>query len=166
MVLAAGQRALRTITWRHGTKVTTDPPHGDALSLPGHAGGVPGYNPGVWMNHRHNLPHAGQGMAVHLAHQDVITSFHATYGVDVSDGDQYADENDVEGARGGHDPGRQTEIRSDSGHGRAYGGDEPDRVPFPADPSRPLHTGGHGRTSVAETPNLALKSWANWSWRR
>jgi FtsP/CotA-like multicopper oxidase with cupredoxin domain len=33
-------------------------------------------NPGLWMNHCHNLAHAGQGMALHLAYAGVTSAFH------------------------------------------------------------------------------------------
>jgi hypothetical protein len=32
-------------------------------------------NPGIWMNHCHNLPHAQQGMMLHLAYDGVTTPF-------------------------------------------------------------------------------------------
>ncbi|MEZ0075166.1 multicopper oxidase domain-containing protein [Planotetraspora sp. GP83] len=37
-------------------------------------------NPGLWMNHCHNLSHADQGMALHLAYEGVTTPFHGTHG--------------------------------------------------------------------------------------
>lgn len=37
-------------------------------------------NPGVWMNHCHNLSHADQGMALHLAYEGVTTPFHGGHG--------------------------------------------------------------------------------------
>jgi FtsP/CotA-like multicopper oxidase with cupredoxin domain len=37
-------------------------------------------NPGVWMNHCHNLSHAAQGMALHLSYEGVMTPFHGTHG--------------------------------------------------------------------------------------
>ncbi|MCW6009177.1 multicopper oxidase family protein [Micromonospora sp. CPCC 205371] len=33
-------------------------------------------NPGLWMNHCHNLSHADLGMALHLAYEGVASSFH------------------------------------------------------------------------------------------
>jgi FtsP/CotA-like multicopper oxidase with cupredoxin domain len=30
-------------------------------------------NPGIWMDHCHNLPHAAQGLAAHLTYQGVST---------------------------------------------------------------------------------------------
>jgi FtsP/CotA-like multicopper oxidase with cupredoxin domain len=33
-------------------------------------------NPGVWMNHCHNLRHAAGGMAVHLAYDGYTASAH------------------------------------------------------------------------------------------
>lgn len=32
-------------------------------------------NPGIWMDHCHNLPHASQGLIAHLAYEDVTTPF-------------------------------------------------------------------------------------------
>ncbi|MEV7964984.1 multicopper oxidase family protein [Sphaerisporangium sp. NPDC088356] len=37
-------------------------------------------NPGMWMNHCHNLSHADQGMALHLAYEGVTTPFHGAHG--------------------------------------------------------------------------------------
>ncbi|GAA3839088.1 hypothetical protein GCM10022226_71690 [Sphaerisporangium flaviroseum] len=37
-------------------------------------------NRGVWMNHCHNLAHADQGMALHLAYEGVTTAFHGAHG--------------------------------------------------------------------------------------
>ncbi|WP_246002496.1 multicopper oxidase family protein [Allorhizocola rhizosphaerae] len=37
-------------------------------------------NPGVWMNHCHNLAHADQGMSMHLAYEAVTTPFHGGHG--------------------------------------------------------------------------------------
>ena len=37
-------------------------------------------NPGVWMNHCHNLGHAAQGMASHLAYEGVTTPFRGGHG--------------------------------------------------------------------------------------
>ncbi|HEY7485578.1 MAG TPA: multicopper oxidase family protein [Streptosporangiaceae bacterium] len=37
-------------------------------------------NPGLWMNHCHNLAHAAQGMALHLAYEGVTTPFHGAHG--------------------------------------------------------------------------------------
>ncbi|GII29283.1 multicopper oxidase family protein [Planotetraspora mira] len=37
-------------------------------------------NPGLWMNHCHNLVHADQGMALHLAYEGVTTPFHGAHG--------------------------------------------------------------------------------------
>jgi FtsP/CotA-like multicopper oxidase with cupredoxin domain len=37
-------------------------------------------NPGVWMNHCHNLSHAGQGMALHLAYEGVTSPLHEGHG--------------------------------------------------------------------------------------
>jgi FtsP/CotA-like multicopper oxidase with cupredoxin domain len=32
-------------------------------------------NPGIWMNHCHNLPHAHQGMMIRLAYDGITTPF-------------------------------------------------------------------------------------------
>jgi hypothetical protein len=32
-------------------------------------------NPGVWMDHCHNLPHAAEGLVAHLMYEDVTTPF-------------------------------------------------------------------------------------------
>ncbi|MFF3670048.1 multicopper oxidase family protein [Microtetraspora malaysiensis] len=37
-------------------------------------------NPGMWMNHCHNLAHADMGMALHLAYEGVTTPFHGAHG--------------------------------------------------------------------------------------
>jgi FtsP/CotA-like multicopper oxidase with cupredoxin domain len=37
-------------------------------------------NPGLWMNHCHNLSHADQGMALHLAYDGIATPFHGAHG--------------------------------------------------------------------------------------
>jgi FtsP/CotA-like multicopper oxidase with cupredoxin domain len=37
-------------------------------------------NPGLWMNHCHNLSHAEQGMVMHLAYQGVTSTFHGGHG--------------------------------------------------------------------------------------
>ncbi|WP_281178521.1 multicopper oxidase domain-containing protein [Streptosporangium amethystogenes] len=37
-------------------------------------------NPGVWMNHCHNLAHADQGMALHLRYEGVTSPFHGGHG--------------------------------------------------------------------------------------
>lgn len=34
-------------------------------------------NPGIWMDHCHNLPHAAHGMMMHLAYEDVTTPYRA-----------------------------------------------------------------------------------------
>ncbi len=32
-------------------------------------------NPGIWMDHCHNLPHASQGLVTHLSYANVSTPF-------------------------------------------------------------------------------------------
>jgi FtsP/CotA-like multicopper oxidase with cupredoxin domain len=36
-------------------------------------------NPGLWMNHCHNLSHADLGMMLHLAYEGVTTPFHGAH---------------------------------------------------------------------------------------
>jgi FtsP/CotA-like multicopper oxidase with cupredoxin domain len=36
-------------------------------------------NPGIWMNHCHNLPHADQGMTLRLCYDGVTTPFHGSH---------------------------------------------------------------------------------------
>ncbi|WP_440098830.1 multicopper oxidase domain-containing protein [Streptosporangium sp. H16] len=37
-------------------------------------------DPGVWMNHCHNLAHADQRMALHLRYEGVTCPFHGGHG--------------------------------------------------------------------------------------
>jgi len=37
-------------------------------------------NPGLWMNHCHDLSHFAQGMALHLAYAGITTPFHGSHG--------------------------------------------------------------------------------------
>jgi FtsP/CotA-like multicopper oxidase with cupredoxin domain len=37
-------------------------------------------NPGMWMNHCHNLGHSAQGMALHLGYAGINTPFHGAHG--------------------------------------------------------------------------------------
>ena len=32
-------------------------------------------NPGIWMDHCHNLPHAREGLMTHLMYNGVVTAF-------------------------------------------------------------------------------------------
>jgi FtsP/CotA-like multicopper oxidase with cupredoxin domain len=87
-------RGLETHPWHlHGHRVlvlATDgrPPTGSPLWLdtfdvrPGEVWQVAfrAANPGVWMNHCHNLTHADEGMALHLRYAGVTTSFHGGHG--------------------------------------------------------------------------------------
>ncbi|MFG2053266.1 multicopper oxidase family protein [Micromonospora sp. NPDC048930] len=43
-------------------------------------------NPGIWMNHCHNLPHAHQGMMLRLCYDGVTTPFAGTHGGSASHG--------------------------------------------------------------------------------
>jgi len=36
-------------------------------------------NPGIWMNHCHNLPHTHQGMMLRLCYDGVTTPFHGSH---------------------------------------------------------------------------------------
>jgi FtsP/CotA-like multicopper oxidase with cupredoxin domain len=78
-------RSLETHPWHlHGHRVLVlsrdgEPPTGSPLWLdtfdvrPGEVWqvGFAATNPGLWMNHCHNLPHADQGMMLHLAYEGV-----------------------------------------------------------------------------------------------
>jgi FtsP/CotA-like multicopper oxidase with cupredoxin domain len=37
-------------------------------------------NPGIWMDHCHNLNHAAAGMLMHLAYRGVTSPFHVGHG--------------------------------------------------------------------------------------
>src|SRR5260370_1318650 len=37
-------------------------------------------DPGLWMNHCHNLSHADRGMVLHLAYTGITTPFHGAHG--------------------------------------------------------------------------------------
>ena len=37
-------------------------------------------NPGIWMDHCHNLTHAAAGMMMHLTYRGVTTPFHMDHG--------------------------------------------------------------------------------------
>jgi FtsP/CotA-like multicopper oxidase with cupredoxin domain len=84
-------RSLETHPWHlHGHRVLVlsrdgKPPTGSPLWLdtfdvrPGEVWqvGFRAANPGLWMNHCHNLPHAKAGMMLHLAYEGVSSGFHA-----------------------------------------------------------------------------------------
>jgi FtsP/CotA-like multicopper oxidase with cupredoxin domain len=84
-------RSLETHPWHlHGHRVLVlsrdaKEPTGSPLWLdtfdvrPGEVWqvGFEAANPGLWMNHCHNLPHAEQGMMLHLAYDGVSSPFHA-----------------------------------------------------------------------------------------
>ena len=63
---------------RNGAAVTGSPWWADTLNVaPGERYEVAfrADNPGIWMDHCHNLPHAVQGLIVHLAYEGVTTPF-------------------------------------------------------------------------------------------
>jgi FtsP/CotA-like multicopper oxidase with cupredoxin domain len=68
---------------RNGRRPTGSPVWHDTFDvLPGEVWQVAfrATNPGLWMNHCHNLAHAEQGMALHLAYNGVTTPFHGGHG--------------------------------------------------------------------------------------
>ncbi|HEY3015142.1 MAG TPA: multicopper oxidase family protein [Nocardioides sp.] len=71
---------------RNGTSSTGSPLLMDTFDVrPGEVWEVAFHatNPGIWMNHCHNLPHADQGMMLRLAYDGVTTPFgdaHSTHG--------------------------------------------------------------------------------------
>jgi FtsP/CotA-like multicopper oxidase with cupredoxin domain len=76
-----GHRVL--VLGRDGHPVTGSPLWLDTFDVqPGEVWevGFRAANPGVWMNHCHNLSHADQGMVLHLAYQGVGTPFHDAHG--------------------------------------------------------------------------------------
>ncbi|MFD2762581.1 multicopper oxidase family protein [Micromonospora eburnea] len=86
-------RSLETHPWHlHGHAVLVlarngTPPSGSPLWLdtfdvrPGEVWEVAfkALNPGIWMNHCHNLPHAEQGMMLRLRYDGVTTPFHGSH---------------------------------------------------------------------------------------
>jgi len=63
---------------RNGKPVTGSPWWTDTLDLePGeiYEVGFQANNPGLWMDHCHNLEHAAAGMAMHLAYEGVTTPY-------------------------------------------------------------------------------------------
>jgi FtsP/CotA-like multicopper oxidase with cupredoxin domain len=76
-----GHRVL--ILSRNGKPVTGSPLWMDTFDVrPGEVWQVAfrADNPGLWMNHCHNLSHAAQGMVLHLAYDGVTTPFHGGHG--------------------------------------------------------------------------------------
>ncbi len=69
---------------RNGTPVSGSPWWADTVEvLPGEVVQVAfrADNPGIWMDHCHNLQHAAQGMVLHLAYEGVTSPYqvgHAT----------------------------------------------------------------------------------------
>ncbi|HEY2947100.1 MAG TPA: multicopper oxidase family protein [Micromonosporaceae bacterium] len=63
---------------RNGTKASGSPWWTDSLDVDNGDTYVVAFradNPGVWMDHCHNLPHAADGMVTHLAYEGVTTPF-------------------------------------------------------------------------------------------
>jgi FtsP/CotA-like multicopper oxidase with cupredoxin domain len=76
-----GHRVL--VLSRNGKAVTGSPLWLDTFDVrPGEVWkvGFRADNPGVWMNHCHNLGHAAAGMALHLEYDGVTTPFHGSHG--------------------------------------------------------------------------------------
>jgi FtsP/CotA-like multicopper oxidase with cupredoxin domain len=91
--MAVVNRSFETHPWHlHGHRVLVlsvdgRPPAGSPLWLdtfdvrPGQVWRVAfrAGNPGLWMNHCHNLVHADQGMTMHLDYEGVTTPFHGAH---------------------------------------------------------------------------------------
>jgi FtsP/CotA-like multicopper oxidase with cupredoxin domain len=63
---------------RNGTRATGSPWWVDSLEVANHETYVIAFvadNPGVWMDHCHNLQHADQGLIAHLAYTGVTEPF-------------------------------------------------------------------------------------------
>jgi FtsP/CotA-like multicopper oxidase with cupredoxin domain len=63
---------------RDGERATGSPWWVDSLDVPsGHSYDIAfvADNPGIWMDHCHNLPHAAQGLVAHLAYEGVTEPF-------------------------------------------------------------------------------------------
>ncbi|GAB3150578.1 multicopper oxidase family protein [Microbispora hainanensis] len=76
-----GHRVL--VLSRNGNSVTGSPLWLDTFDVrPGEVWEVAfrADNPGLWMNHCHNLSHADLGMMLHLAYQGVTSPFHGAHG--------------------------------------------------------------------------------------
>ncbi|MFI7631847.1 multicopper oxidase family protein [Microbispora rosea] len=76
-----GHRVL--VLSRNGHSVTGSPLWLDTFDVrPGEVWEVAfrATNPGLWMNHCHNLSHADLGMMLHLAYKGVTTPFHGAHG--------------------------------------------------------------------------------------
>ncbi|GAA2884809.1 hypothetical protein GCM10010517_48290 [Streptosporangium fragile] len=72
-----------TVLSRNGRPVTGSPLRLDTFDVrPGEVWQVAfrATNPGLWMNHCHNLTHVTQGMALHLAYEGVTTPFEGAHG--------------------------------------------------------------------------------------
>lgn len=68
---------------RNGVEATGSPWWADTVNLqPGDDAWVAfrADNPGIWMDHCHNLNHAAAGMLMHLAYNGVTSPFHAGHG--------------------------------------------------------------------------------------
>jgi FtsP/CotA-like multicopper oxidase with cupredoxin domain len=65
---------------RNGERVSGSPWWSDTLNVaPGESYEVAfrADNPGIWMDHCHNLDHAAEGMTMHLGYEGVTTPFEA-----------------------------------------------------------------------------------------
>jgi FtsP/CotA-like multicopper oxidase with cupredoxin domain len=64
---------------RNGTKATGSPLWVDSLNVKDNETYEIAFladNPGIWMDHCHNLPHVSEGLMTHLAYTGVSTAFH------------------------------------------------------------------------------------------
>jgi len=67
---------------RNGTRSSGSPLWMDTFDIrPGEVWEVAfeAANPGIWMNHCHNLPHVEQGMMLRLCYDRVTTPFHGSH---------------------------------------------------------------------------------------
>jgi FtsP/CotA-like multicopper oxidase with cupredoxin domain len=70
---------------RNGVAATGSPWWTDSLNVEdneSYAVAFVANNPGIWMDHCHNLPHAAQGLVTHLMYSGVTTKFHLGGGPD------------------------------------------------------------------------------------
>ena len=69
---------------RDGVPATGSPWWVDSLNVDGSTYEIAflADNPGIWMDHCHNLPHAAQGLVTHLMYTGVTTKFHLGGGPD------------------------------------------------------------------------------------
>ncbi|HEX2434301.1 MAG TPA: multicopper oxidase domain-containing protein, partial [Gaiellaceae bacterium] len=70
---------------RNGKPTTGSPWWVDTLNVEGHEEYEVAFradNPGIWMDHCHNLPHARDGLTMHVAYEGVTTPFRLGDGPD------------------------------------------------------------------------------------